>query len=58
MPEDQETTETFTNLTIRLAASQRNDWQRRADDDGRPLTNWIRRMVERQIQAERKEAAR
>jgi len=42
-------TETATSLTIRLSASQRDDWTRRARAEGRSLSNWIRWMIDRQI---------
>jgi alkylated DNA nucleotide flippase Atl1 len=43
------TTADWGPISIRLSRGQREDWHRRARQDGKPLATWIRIMVQKQI---------
>jgi hypothetical protein len=48
---DQEAEEKL-QINLRVSRRQREKWQRLADADDRPLAAWIRRQVEKQINAD------
>jgi hypothetical protein len=56
MAHDETASAETTTVSIRLTASQRADWARRALADGRLLSSWIRRQVEQQIAKARQES--
>lgn len=45
-----DTTRNTIHVNLRVTAEQREEWERLAKADGRTLSSWIRRQVERQLQ--------